>query len=89
MYENSCLKIFKALTLGLFLIKIKNISNASINKQADTGSSCRAPLSNMKYFVVFPPLMMQDSWLFKTVLIQLTKPIPIQITEEFVIRSSD
>ena len=53
--------MFKPLTLGLFLTNIKNISKTSINKYADIGSPCQAPLSNLKYFVVFPPLMMQDS----------------------------
>ena len=53
--------MFKPLTLGLFLTNIENISKTSINKYADIGSPCRAPLSNLKYFVVFPPLMMQDS----------------------------
>ena len=52
-------KDYKPLTLGLFLTNIKNISKTSINKYADIGSPCRAPLSNLKYFV-FPPLMMQD-----------------------------
>ena len=53
VYKNSCLKIFKPLTLGLFLTNIKNISELSINKYADIGSSRRASLSNLKYFVVF------------------------------------
>ena len=61
MHKNSCLKMFKLLTLGLFLTDIKNISKASINNYADMGSPCGAPLSNLKYFVVFLPLMMQDS----------------------------
>ena len=61
VFKNSCLKIFKPLTLGLFLTNIKNISETSINKYADIGSPCRAPLSNLKYFVVFAPLTMQGS----------------------------
>ena len=32
VYKNSCLKIFKPLTFGLFLTNIKNISNTSIDK---------------------------------------------------------
>ena len=56
------------LNLGLFLINVKNITKTSINIYAETGSSCRASLSNLKYLIVFPKLMMQDSWLFKIVL---------------------
>ena len=62
MHKNACLKVFKPLTLGLFLTNINNISKTSINKYADIGSPCRASLSNLKYFVVFPPLMMQDPY---------------------------
>ena len=47
-YKNSCLKIFKPLTLGSFLANIKNISKTSIKKYADIGPPCRAPLSNLK-----------------------------------------
>ena len=54
VYKNSCLKIFIPLTLGLFLTNIKNISKPSINKYSDIESPYRAPLSNLKYFVVFP-----------------------------------
>ena len=53
--------MFKSLTLRLFLTNIKNISKTSINKYADIGSPCQASLSNLKYFVVFPPLITQDS----------------------------
>ena len=60
-YKNSCLKIFKALTLGSFWANIISISKTSINKYADITSSCCAPLFDLKYLVVFPPLMMQDS----------------------------
>ena len=56
--------MFKPLTLGLFFTNIKNISKTSVNEYPDIGSPCRASLSNLKYFVVFPPLMMQDSYLF-------------------------
>ena len=49
MYENSCLKMFKPLTLGLFLTNTKIISKTSINKYADVGYPCRVFLSNLKY----------------------------------------
>ena len=61
VYKNSCLKILKSLNLGLFLGNVKNITKTSINIYAETGSSCRASLSNLKYFIVFPKLMTQDS----------------------------
>ena len=54
----------------------KNISKTSTNKYGDIGSPCLGSLSNLKFFVVFPPLMMQDSWFFIIVLIQPTKSIP-------------
>ena len=38
VYKNWYLTIFKPLTLGLFLINIKNISKTSINKCAEIGS---------------------------------------------------
>ena len=53
VYKNSCLKMLKPLTLGLLLTKIKKNSKTSINEYADIGFLCRAPLSNLKYFVVF------------------------------------
>ena len=52
--------MFKPLTLGLFLTNVKNISKTSISKYADIGSPCRAPLSNLKYFVAFSPIIMED-----------------------------
>ena len=72
MYENSYLKIFKLLTLGLFLTNLKNTSKTIINLYADIRFPCHATLSNFKYFAVFPLLMMQDSW-FKNHYNQITK----------------
>ena len=40
------------------------------------GSPWCAPLSNLKYFVVIPPFMMHDSWLFNRVFIDLMKVLP-------------
>ena len=53
----------------------KKYFKTSINKYADIGSPCQATLSNLKYFVVFPSTMMQDSWFFKIILIQIRKYI--------------
>ena len=75
MYKNQYLKIFKHLILRLFVTNIKNISKTSINKESDIGYPSPACFSNLKYFVVFPPLMAQDSWFFKIVLIKPTKSI--------------
>ena len=61
VYKNLCLKMFKPLTLGLFLTNITNTSKTSILKYTDIGSPCRSPLSNLKYSALFPPLIMQDS----------------------------
>ena len=47
--------------LRVIFNKYKNISKTSINKCAEIGLPCGAPLSNLKYFVVFPLLMMQNS----------------------------
>ena len=35
-----------------------------MNKKAELGSPCPAPLFSLKYFVVIPPLMTHDSWMF-------------------------
>ena len=75
MYKNSFVKIFETVFLGLFLTDIKNISKTSIIKYAEIGSSCQKSLTNLNYFIVFSPLIMQDPWFFKIVLIQLTKSI--------------
>ena len=61
VYKNSCLIIFKLLTIGFFLTNAKNTSKASTKHYTDIGSPYRAPLSDLKYFVIFLPLMMQDS----------------------------
>ena len=58
--------------------KIKNISKRRINKYAENGSPCWACLSNLKCFVVFLPLMMEDFLFLKIALIRLTKSMPNQ-----------
>ena len=68
-------KDVQTLTLGLFLRNVKNVSKKTINKYRDSTSPGQAPLSNLKYFVVFLPLMMQDFSFLKIVLTQLTKSI--------------
>ena len=40
------------------------------------GSPWRVPLSNLKYFVVIPPFMMHDSWLFNRFVIHLMNVLP-------------
>ena len=47
-----------------------------ICKYTDTGLPCWAALFYLKYFVAFPPLMMQDSLSFNIVLIQAIKSSP-------------
>ena len=69
-------KIIQTFDLRVMFNIYETISKTDINKYAEIGSPSRAPFSNLKYFVVFPPLMIQDSWLFKVVLIQVTKSVP-------------
>ena len=73
MYKNPYFNIFKSLILRLFVTNIKDISEKSINKESDIGYPSPVCFSSLKYFVVFPLLMTQDSWFFKIVLIQPTK----------------
>ena len=40
------------------------------------GSPWRVPFSNLKYFVVRPPMMMHDSWLFNSGCIHLMNILP-------------
>ena len=54
-------KYFQTVDHRVFLTNIKNTYKASIKHYTDIGSPCRAPLSNLKYFVIFLLLMMQDS----------------------------
>ena len=55
-------KDFQTFDLRVIFNKYKkDISKTSINKYAEMGSPWQAPLSNLKDFAVFPPLMMQDS----------------------------
>ena len=70
-------RYFKPLMLRLFLYK--NIYKTSINKYKQIHryrTSCPAHLSNLNYFVLLPPLMMQDSWSFDIALIQAKIPSP-------------
>ena len=65
------------LCISLFcLIKLNTILRTRINKQADIGSPWCVPLSNLKYFVVNPPFMMHDSWLFNRVFTLLMNVLP-------------
>ena len=75
MYKNPYFNIFKSLILRLFVTNIKDISEKSMNKVSDIGYPSPVCFSSLKYFVVFPLLMTQDSWFFKIVLIQPTKSI--------------
>ena len=52
-----------------YLIKLNTISRTKM--KADIESPWRVPLSNLKHFVVIPPFMVHDSWLFNRVFIHL------------------
>ena len=66
----------KTFSFGLLFIIAKIISKAMINNQAEIGPTWRAPLSKLKYDVVLPPLITQDSWLVNNILIQSIKWLP-------------
>ena len=51
MYKNSCLKMFKPLTLGIFLTNIKNTSKTNLSKYADIGYPSQAALTSLKYLL--------------------------------------
>ena len=40
------------------------------------GSTWRAPLSNLNFFVAFPRFMMPDAWLFNRFFIHLMNVLP-------------
>ena len=44
-------------------MRIKSTSNAMIDKYAEIGSPWQATFSKLKYCVLFPPFMTQDSCL--------------------------
>ena len=46
---------------GFALIKEKITSKAIMKRYAEIGSPCLAPVSNLKYGVVLPPLITHDS----------------------------
>ena len=59
---------------GVYLYSslLNTVHRRRINKYKYTvGSSWHAPLSNLKYFVIFCPFTMHDSWLFNSVFIHL------------------
>ena len=56
-------------TFLLDLIEIKNNSNARSNRHIEVGTPCLASRSRRKYFVVWPPLITQDSWFVNKILI--------------------
>ena len=71
--EKNVLKHFDTFDILLFFINIKSISKQSIKRCNDTGSPCHAPFSSLKYFVVIPPFITQDSWSFKNIFMQSIK----------------
>ena len=76
MNKNVLLKISRPWMFLFACIKRNTISRTSTNKYADTGSPCLVPLSSLKYCVVKPPLITQDSWLFNNTLIHFKKFCP-------------
>ena len=58
-------------------MKIKAISKTRINKQAEIGYPCLVPFLSLKYFVVVPPLIIQNSWFLNRICIHLINVLPI------------
>ena len=76
MYKSVWLKIFRPWIFLFSCIKRNTISRTRTNKYADIGSPCLVPLSSLKYCVVKPPLITQDSWLLSKTLIHFKKFFP-------------
>ena len=76
VYKKSWLNMLIPWIFLLDFIEIKNNSNASINRYAEIGSPCLAPRSRLKYVVVWPPLITQNSWFLNKILIQSIKSSP-------------
>ena len=64
-------KILIPLIFLFYLMKIKAISRTRIHKKAEIGSPFLVPFPSLKYFVVVPPLIVQDSWFINNICIQL------------------
>ena len=54
------------------------MSGHKINKYSETGSPCEAPFWSLKYFVVLPQLIMQDSWHSSSISTHVIKSFPYQ-----------
>ena len=52
-------------------------------------SPCRIPLSGLKYFEVFPPVMTHDSWLFSSTFISSITSVPQPTISSLAIKNSD
>ena len=50
------------------------------------GPPCCVPLSSLKYFEVFPPLMTHDSWLFSNNFIHSISSLPKPILSNIAIK---
>ena len=60
---------------GFALIKEKTNSKAKIKRYAEIGSPCVVSLSNLKYGVVLPPLITNDSGFFIKICIHFRKSL--------------
>ena len=76
MYEKVWSKNVRPCIYLFSLIKLNIILRTRINKYVDIGSPSPVPLSDLKYFVVNPPFMMHDSWLFNKVCMHLMNLFP-------------
>ena len=65
--------MFTPRTLWLALTSKNKTSRHKIKRCAETGSSWRAPWTRLKYDIVNPALIIQDSWLLSSIVTHLIK----------------
>ena len=61
---------------GFALIKEKTTSKTRIKRYAEIRCPCLVPLSNLKYGVVLPPLIIHDSEFFIKICNHFLKSLP-------------
>ena len=59
--KETMLKCFYTFYFEIFFNEKKKNSNVSMKRYAEMGSSWQAPLSKLKYWVVLPPFITQES----------------------------
>ena len=70
------LNCFYTFYFEMFFNEKKKNSNVSMKRYAEIGSSWQAPLSRLKYWVVLPPFITQESWSFNKISVHVIKLLP-------------